>query len=323
MKVVIFIMMCLLFMFPLPAFEGAKSGLLLWFHTVLPSLLPFIIISNLVVKLNITKQISVVLYPFFKKVFPITRHGCYPVLIGFLSGMPMGAKATSDLLEQGKISQKEATFLLTMCNNASPMFIISYIAINQLQLPQIKYVLVLMIYLSAILSALLYNGIDNLRNRNNASMSEWTEEYADTALTKISQERISTPTKFSIELLDDCIMNGFEIITKIGGYIILFSIFIEIFLSITKEASFLSLCFIGGCEITNGVCQIVSSSLSIESKIVLITAITAFGGLSGMAQTKSVLTSSRLSMSDYIKAKAIALLIALALSLIYVTYLLP
>ena len=36
----------LMLLFPQDAFKGASAGLLLWFHTVLPTLLPFIILSN-------------------------------------------------------------------------------------------------------------------------------------------------------------------------------------------------------------------------------------------------------------------------------------
>ncbi len=35
--------------FPKETFQGASSGVLLWFHTVLPTLLPFLIISNLLI----------------------------------------------------------------------------------------------------------------------------------------------------------------------------------------------------------------------------------------------------------------------------------
>src|SRR5690606_40807494 len=54
-------------------------------------------------------------------------------------GIPMGAKSTSDLTAQNKIQISEGNFLISMCNNASPMFIIGYIAISQLKLPRIKY----------------------------------------------------------------------------------------------------------------------------------------------------------------------------------------
>ena len=130
------------------AFRGASSGLLLWFHNVLPTLLPFIIVSNLIIRLNISKQISKLFYPVLGKLFRISSEGCYPIVIGFLSGLPMGAKTSADLVLDHRISRSEGQFLFTMCNNASPMFIIGYIALTQLKLPEMKYPLFIIIHSS-------------------------------------------------------------------------------------------------------------------------------------------------------------------------------
>lgn len=306
MKFALVAMLCLLFIFPLPAFEGAKSGLLLWFHTVLPSLLPFIIISNILIRLNITKQISGILYPVLKHLFPISKQGSYPILIGFLSGMPMGAKATSDLLFENKIGIKEATFLLTMCNNVSPMFIMSYIALNQLNLPKYKYIILLVVYLSSIISALLFYYISKLTQKSKNEKNRLSLE--DTIIQPNEQK-----LKLNIELVDHCIMDGFEVITKIGGYIILFSIIVSIFIHITGKPSLFTLSIIGFVEITNGVSQIATTNQSEYIKIVLITMITAFGGLSGLAQTKSVIKDSRLSLKPYVKVKLISIIISILL----------
>ena len=41
------ILFALIILFPGVILEGAQAGLLLWFNTVLPALLPFLILSNL------------------------------------------------------------------------------------------------------------------------------------------------------------------------------------------------------------------------------------------------------------------------------------
>lgn len=43
------LILILLLMRPALAFDGAKSGLLLWFNVVLPTLLPFMLCSSLLV----------------------------------------------------------------------------------------------------------------------------------------------------------------------------------------------------------------------------------------------------------------------------------
>jgi hypothetical protein len=73
-------------------------------------------------------------------------------------------------------------------------------------------------------------------------------------------------------------------------------------------------------EITTGISQICGTNTDIKIKIVLVTALTSFGGLSGMAQTKSVLQDSRLSIHVYFFVKLISAAIALLLGLLYVTF---
>lgn len=297
-----------LLMFPSACFRGASTGLLLWFHNILPNLLPFIIISNLMVSLNLTRQISKVFYPFFKRLFHVSCEGCYPIIIGFLSGIPMGAKSTGDLVSQRRITKNEGQFLVAMCNNASPMFIIGYIAITQLKLPHIKYALFLIIYGSAIIAALLYRLFCDSRSK--AIVYEHEDQ-------KLPQNTPAT-NRFTFELLDASIMNGFEVITKIGGYIILFSILAQIIHEATPDTGIYKAVIMGILEITTGINQICNTKLDNSTKIVLITALTSFGGFSGIAQTKSVLGDSRLSIKSYIITKLISAVLALALAVLYV-----
>ena len=57
----VIILLCYLLFAPIEAFAAASDGLMLWFHTILPSLLPFIIISNFLIS---TRKIPVILNHF-------------------------------------------------------------------------------------------------------------------------------------------------------------------------------------------------------------------------------------------------------------------
>ena len=90
----------LMLCFPRETFEGATSGLLLWFQIILPTLLPFIILSNLLIHTNAVTYISNIIKPFIQKLFRVSNYGCYAVFVGFLCGYPMGAKVVADLIRQ-------------------------------------------------------------------------------------------------------------------------------------------------------------------------------------------------------------------------------
>jgi sporulation integral membrane protein YlbJ len=246
-------------------------------------------------------------------VFRVSLEGCYPVAIGFLSGIPMGAKSVADLLQEHKITQKEGQFLIGLCNNASPMFIIGYIAITQLKVPQIKYALFVIIYGSAILGSLLMRLLVTEKVSTKPLKS-------NLQLHTMEHPVHSTPIRFTFDLLDRSIMNGFEVVTRIGGYIILFSILAQIIYSVGPEVGYYKPILMGLFEITTGISQICTSNLDQSIKIVLVTVLTTFGGFSGIAQTKSVLGNQGLSIKSYILVKLMSAGISLALTYLYVTY---
>lgn len=316
-KAGIVLFLAIILLFPSSSYEGAKRGLLLWFNTILPTLLPFIIISNLIIALQITRPLSKLLYPIFHLLFGISQGGCYPVLMGFLTGIPVGAKSIADLVGQGSIKEKEGQYLLGFCNNASPMFIMSYIAISQLKLPSIRFHLLLIIYLSGIISSFfMFRIFPSWSAKKNSIVSAL--EYGQK-----NDELSGKASKLDFALLDSSIMNGFEIITKVGGYIILFSIPAQIISTLGSGDSYLRLLTIGLLEITTGINQISISGLNTGTKIALITMFTSFGGLSGIAQTKSVIDSTRLSIGVYIKSKILHMLIAFTIAAFYVRFFLP
>ncbi len=324
-KSTILLLLVIMQIFPGPTFRGASSGLLLWFHNVVPNLLPFIIISNLLIHLNMTHRISRIFHPVLGRLLHISSEGCYPVVFGFLSGIPMGAKSTADLVTERKISGTEGQFLAGLCNNSSPMFILGYIAITQLQLPHIKYALFAVIYASSILGAIVFRyfyerkikaDLKTVRKLDMRRKNMLSPPSPIVRAAAIEPQDIRS-RRFTYDMVDSSIMNGFEIVVKIGGYIILFSILAGIMKEIIPGSGLIKACLIGLLEITTGISQICSIDMDISLKIILVTAVTTFGGLSGMAQTKSVLQESGLSIGAYCIAKLISAAIAVMITYVY------
>ncbi|HEX3021178.1 MAG TPA: nucleoside recognition domain-containing protein, partial [Lachnospiraceae bacterium] len=235
-KLLLFILLLTMITNPIASLTGAKTGLLLWFNTVLPTLLPFIILSNLIIRFQVTDYICKVFSPIFTRLFRISNAGCYPLVIGILSGYPMGAKTCNDLLKEKQLSSKEGQFLMILGNNASYMFITSFIAVSSLSLPEHKYEIAAIIYLSSIISATIYrfNCRYSLKHflvrlffhRKVSEVTTFSTILDDTNIKTDPTLRTDQPLSFST--VDNCILDGFVVITKIGGYIILFSVIAQI-----------------------------------------------------------------------------------------------
>ena len=103
--------------------------------------------------------------------------------------------------------------------------------------------------------------------------------------------------------LDESILDAFVTITKIGGYIILFSILAQVLSELLPFSDIIKYIGIGILEITTG--GAVISKLAMEEWLrnALLAGLCAFGGLSSAAQTASVLAGTDLKMADYMGAK--------------------
>lgn len=293
-------LMLLFFLFPVAAFQGARSGLLLWFHQVLPSLLPFLILSNLILSCGIHRSLGRLLFPVFSRLFSLTASGCYALLLGSLSGLPLSAKVISDLHENGELSKREGILLLTLCSNPSPMFLISYVAVSQLAIPERPYLVLLLVLGSALLSHLIFRLLFHAEQSTPAALPSPQE----------------LPQDLSFSTIDSCIINGFEIAAKIGGYIVLFGIVSSIYEELTAPLpdTLLTLLPISVLEITTGIRALCSAPLSFPVRLTMVVACCNLGGLSVFAQTKSVLSSHLLPFRQFVHIKLLQTLLGLILT---------
>lgn len=273
------------FLYPQVVSASAKEGLLLWFQVVLPALLPFLILSSVFLGLGIDNCISRLVSPVLTCVFGISKAGCYPVVIGMLSGYPLGAATVAEMVRRERISPGEAQYILHFCNNASPMFLLQFIGVDCLGLRQPLLVLGI-IYLAAWTNALLERLV---RSRS----------FVGHSLPMCCMQQKSS----LIELLDDSILHGFTVIAKVGGYIILFSILAGVLKQSLPVPIPVRAVITGLLEITSGADQMVHMAVPESWRMVLLLGCSAFGGCSSVAQSASVLSETGLSIRKYIAAK--------------------
>lgn len=276
---------------PQEALAASREGMRLWLYTLLPTLLPFLILTNFLVHTN---GIEKILSPFkgiWRVCFGLSPAGAYVFLLGMLCGYPMGAKLASDLYQYEKISKREAEYLLTFCNNPSPAFVTTYLAYicleNRVPIGSILGILVFSNFLCMLFFRFLV-----FKNRTVLPLKKGNSKKE----TSIFSSRGA--------LIDASIMNGFETITRLGGYILMFSILSAcVGCYWTATPALLDLAA-GILELTTGLSRLMTSELTFSFRFLLSMTMTSFGGLCIMAQTKSVL-NKKLSLLPYIFAKCL------------------
>ena len=281
----IFILIAYLLVFPAQAVHAAATGLILWYERVLPSLLPFAILSNILIYSNAISILMRYLYPVIQPFFPCSPEGGFVLLSGFLFGFPMGSKNCAELLKAGKLEKEEADLLFIITNNISPVFISSYILCQELNVPSLIGISYLILYLPPLIFGAL-----------------WYRFFSRSGKTARQEKKPASGSQMNFKIIDAGIMNGFETLTRLGGYIMLFSIFASILTELPLCLPLKTL-LIGITEITNGIHQLPSSGYEKSTCYILAMAFTAFGGFSGVAQTSSMVKGCALSMKRYLLAK--------------------
>ena len=267
-------------LFPKDAVAASSAGLVLWYEQILPTLLPFSILSYILIASGYLRYLTRPLAPILCRIFPVSENGAFVLLSGFLFGFPMGSKNCAELLKNGQLAKEEADVLFLVTNNISPVFISSFILHRQLALPSHAAASYLLLYLPPL-------------------------AYGWYALRKVRRfsppptvKRPASRSQMNFKIIDAGIMNGFETLTRLGGYIMLFSMLASMIQKLRLPVS-AQLLLTGLTEITNGVSMIPQTIQNPAARYILAMAFTAFGGLSGIAQTSSMIKDTHLSLVSY------------------------
>jgi sporulation integral membrane protein YlbJ len=131
--------------------EAVRGSLELCYHTLIPAVFPFMVISGFMIRTGTHKALSVLLGKPIKAIFGCSESASVSVILGFLSGFPIGALSAVNLYDNGEISKKELERILTFVNNPGAAFVIGGVGISIFASAQIGR----MLYLSVIISSVL------------------------------------------------------------------------------------------------------------------------------------------------------------------------
>ncbi len=300
----VLLVLAVLLFYPDVVNAGSREGLMLWFTVVLPALLPFMVVSGVMMRMGVTGVIGRLIYPFVHRLLRLSENGCYALAVGWLSGYPLGAKTAADLYRSGEISRQEAQYLLVFCNNASPMFLLEYIGVYCMSLRR-PFALLAVVYISAAINALFHKRSYGICLGKGCAAEGPCRKGKRPSL---------------MEALDDSILDSFMAVTKVGGYIILFSILAEFVEKALPCHRTIKLFGLGLIEITTGGEYLKLYNAAAWQKWILGCAFSAFGGLSSVAQSYSVLQGTDLSIRRYLAAKAWHFVLAAAIAALFVVW---
>lgn len=288
------------------AVSYASAGLLVWFNRMVPTLLPFMILSGVLIRMRLAGSFASLFSPVLAPVFRVSGNCLYVMLMGFVCGFPMGAKCTADMLEQGQISRREARFLLAFCNNIGPVYFCGYV-VPLLGIRRLGLCLFGMYGLPLLYGLVLRYTVYRVTEPVNGA------DIRTASASPISGDSVpgQSPPLPLLAALDASVASALQSMTMLGGYMVLFNLLnlvpallaeiaVDLFSQSIVSAAF---CGLQPDEITallsplleiSGGLQTLGASHPLYSLIAL-----TFGGLSCLAQTYACIRDTGLSLSEY------------------------
>lgn len=301
---------------PQDCIKAASKGLLAWINIVVPSLFPFLVISELLIGLGFVDFIGVLLEPLMVPIFNVSGKGAFPFAMSITSGYPVGVKLVTQLRNDKKISKHEAQRLLSFSSTSGPLFMIGAISTGMLNNPLISPLIIYPHYLGAIAVGILFRFYKTKDEKINSSSNK---NILKNAFRKLFQAKNKDNRSLG-KMLSDGVVNGVSSIVIVGGFIVFYSVLVEIlnlsnFFNIFTEIFNIILplnlspevtksLLTGMLEITIGCKEIAElNGVSLLFKIVIINFLISWSGFSIHSQAMSFINSTDLNSKLYMFSK--------------------
>ena len=307
-------------------FHAAVAGLRLFFDIVLPSLLPFFILSELLLALGVVHFLGEWLEPVMRPVFNVPGVGSFVFSMGLAAGYPMDAVLTAKFRRQQLCTRVEGERLLAFTNSADPLFIFGAVAVAMFHDPVLGAALAFGHYLGALGVGLLFRFHGRGDKAPAAPRSErWAA--AERAPLPVRAVRAALAAREAdgrplMRVLNEAVVDSARTLLVIASFIVLFSVILRV-ITVTHAIAALSVpiglvihafglpaslahaAVTGLFEIDLGCAAAAAAHAPLTARLALAGAIIAWSGLSVHAQVLSVLAGTDIRIGPYYVARLV------------------
>lgn len=274
------------------AIEYMKKGLKLCANTVIPSLFPFMVISELIVKSGLGAKVGKLLSKPVKWLFGVGEGGACAFILGIICGFPIGAKTISSMMERGEIEKNEAERALTFCNNPGSAFVISAVGVSLFGSLRLGVTL----YACVILSAVIVGTVGRI------FIGKKTNSIHSNSVLCTSHSEL--PSASPVVIFTSSIQSSASSMLTVCALVAFFSSFVGCLGAILEKLgapTTLTAAIFGFFELSSGVGM--TAELPPTSAILLSSIALGWSGLSVHFQVMSVCSGQNLSFKPYLIAK--------------------
>lgn len=232
----------------------------IWFNTLVPSMFPMFILSDILINYNFTEYIPKRLVNFISKLFNISNSAVLIVFLSMISGFPSNAINIKNAYDKKLISKEEAEHLLLFNHFANPLFVLETVGIFYLNNNKYGIIILICHILSNIIIGIIF------RNKNHYSI--------DNYISKKSKSQ-----SFG-NVISNSIKRTINSLLMVSGTVTLFLVLSTLIINIFNLSDYLSVLIQSILEMTMSIASLSILKINDIIKVVITTMIISFGGLS-------------------------------------------
>ncbi len=276
--------------------EAVSFSLYIFKNNIFPSLFPFFVLSQLMIKYGFVELIGNLFKPFMN-LFKIKSSAAFIFVMSIISGNPANAKYTKELLANSDINEYEATKILCFTCFSSPLFILGTVSLMFLNNKEVGLLILLCHYLGNIIVGIIIRNYHPSHKENNKiSLKQ--------AINDMHKKRISNKESFGNIVTNSLISSINTLLLILGVMTMCLVITTIIDNNISLNSVFQSI-LNGYIEMTQGVKYISMEDIPLKLKCTLTVMILSFGGLSVHMQIISIISDTKIKYFPFLVCRII------------------
>ena len=260
-------------------FNTISYSLNIWLTSIIPSLFPFFILSDILINYNITNYIPKSLKNIFTKLFNVSDNIITVFFLSIISGFPSSARNIRLMYEKKLITKEEASHSLIFTHFSNPLFILGTLSIFFLKNETLGIIILISHYLSNIILGIITRNYNTISNINYTLTTNKSQNFPSVIIKAIK--------------------NSIDTLLTIFGTLTCFLVLSSIIINRLNLNLYNSTILKGILEITMGLKSLSLLNINDIYKVVISSMFISFGGLSVHMQILSFLIDTDISYRPF------------------------
>lgn len=274
--------------------ESIRLSFKICINNLFPTLIPFMLLSNILINYDFIYDISYILSPLMKK-FKVNKNCAFAFVMSILSGTPSNSVYLLDLYKNNLININDLKKCLNFCHFNNPIFILGTVGYTFLHDKRLGLIILISHYISSFMIGFL-------------GKSDSKNTYAE--INSKNKKNFVSVLKESINSTIDTLLLILGIITTF----LIITCLVNKILNINANFKFIY----GIIEITQGLKYLSLSNLNITVKAAIASFLISFGGFCIHMQVFSIIDNKKVRYLPYLISRIFGGLLSSIITIILI-----